>query len=323
MMKAAIVQTLGKPPVLGQFAEPTPIAGETVVNVIAAGIKQLDRAIVRGTHYSSPKILPIVPGTDGIGSLSDGSRVYFASFRPPFGAMAEKAVASWYVPVPPEVNDATAAALINPGLAAWLPLVWRAKIQPGETVLIMGATGTSGKLAIAAARHLGAGRIIAAGRRQEVLATLGADATVDLTLQGAELTDAFVQAAGPTGYHVIVDYIWGPATEALFAALTRHDLTSHANDSDRGIRLVNVGSMASPTLQLPSAVLRSANLHILGSGTGNFPPIPELKQIVTDIFSLAAQQKISIDTQVHKLEEVADVWDLNKNSDIRSVLSIK
>ncbi|CNE66226.1 putative NAD(P)H quinone oxidoreductase%2C PIG3 family [Yersinia kristensenii] len=139
-MKAAIVQTLGKPPVLGQFAEPIPIAGETVVNVIAAGIKQLDRAIVRGTHYSSPKILPIVPGTDGIGSLSDGSRVYFASFRPPFGAMAEKAVASWYVPVPPEVNDATAAALINPGLAAWLPLVWRAKIQPGETVLIMGAT---------------------------------------------------------------------------------------------------------------------------------------------------------------------------------------
>ncbi|CNE66204.1 hypothetical protein [Yersinia kristensenii] len=155
------------------------------------------------------------------------------------------------------------------------------------------------------------------------MATLGADATVDLTLQGAELTDAFVQAAGPTGYHVIVDYIWGPATEALFAALTRHDLTSHANDSDRGIRLVNVGSMASPTLQLPSAVLRSANLHILGSGTGNFPPIPELKQIATDIFSLAAQQKISIDTQVHKLEEVADVWDLNKNSDIRSVLSIK
>lgn len=322
-MKAAIVKTLGEAPVLGQFSEPLILSGETVVNVTMAGIKQLDRAIVRGTHYSSPKILPIIPGTDGIGFLADGSRVYFASFRQPFGAMAERAAASWYVPVPPEVDDATAAALINPALAAWLPLDWRAKIEPGETVLILGATGTSGKLAIAAARHFGAGRIVAAGRRQEVLATLGANATVDLTLQGAELTEAFAQAAGPTGYHVIVDYIWGPATEALFAALTRHDLTSHANESGRSIRLVNVGSMASPTLQLPSAVLRSADLQILGSGTGNFPPIPELKRIVTDIFSLAAQQKLIIETQIHKLEEVSEVWNMNKNSDVRSVLSIK
>lgn len=320
-MKAAIVKTLGAPPVFGQFSEPMPLPGETVINVVAAGIKQLDRAIVRGTHYSSPKTLPIIPGTDGVGYLEDGSRVYFASFRQPFGAMAERAAASWSVPVPPEINDATAAALINPALAAWLPLVWRARIQPGETVLIIGATGTSGKLAIAAARHLGAGRVIAAGRRQEVLATLGADATVNLTLQGAELTEAFTQAAGPTGYDVIVDYIWGPATEALFAALTRHDLTAHANE--QGIRLVNVGSMASPTLQLPSAVLRSANLHILGSGTGNFPPIAELKRIVADIFSLAAQQKLSIETQLHPLEEVSEVWNVNKNSDIRSVLSIK
>ncbi|WP_145562886.1 quinone oxidoreductase family protein [Yersinia canariae] len=322
-MKAAIVKTLGEAPVLGQFSEPLILSGETVVNVTMAGIKQLDRAIVRGTHYSSPKILPIIPGTDGIGFLADGSRVYFASFRQPFGAMAERAAASWYVPVPPEVDDATAAALINPALAAWLPLDWRAKIEPGETVLILGATGTSGKLAIAAARHFGAGRIVAAGRRQEVLATLGADATVDLTLQGAELTEAFAQAAGPAGYHVIVDYIWGPATEALFAALTRHDLTSHANESGRSIRLVNVGSMASPTLQLPSAVLRSADLQILGSGTGNFPPIPELKRIVTDIFSLAAQQKLIIETQTHKLEEISEVWNMNKNSDVRSVLSIK
>ncbi|PNM26443.1 alcohol dehydrogenase [Yersinia enterocolitica] len=321
-MKAAIVEALGEAPVVGQFVEPTPLHGETVINVAVAGIKQLDRGIVKGTHYSSPKTLPIVPGTDGIGHLPDGSRVYFASFRQPFGAMAERTVASWYVPVPPEVDNATAAALINPALAAWLPLSWRAKIQPGESVLILGATGTSGKLAIAAARHLGAGRVIAAGRRQDVLATLGADATVDLTLQGAELTQAFTQAAGPAGYNVIVDYIWGPATEALFAALTHHDLASHAGGSDQGIRLVNVGSMASPTLQLPAAVLRSANLHILGRGTGNFPAIPELKQIVSDIFVLAAQQKLAIETQLHSLDDVTAVWDINKNSDIRSVLSI-
>ncbi|KYQ97963.1 quinone oxidoreductase family protein [Serratia sp. TSA_198.1] len=319
-MKAAIVKALGQPPVFGSVEEPQAQAGEVLIEVTLAGIKQLDRAMVAGTHYSSPRTLPIVPGTDGVGYTPDGQRVYFASFRQPHGALAERTVASWTVPVPEGVDDATAAALINPAFAAWLPLHWRAEVQPGETVLIIGATGTSGKLAVAAARQAGAGRIVAAGRRQSVLDALGVDGTVDLGLEGAELVQAFADAAGPAGYHVIVDYIWGAATEALLATLNNHDLSSYAGG--RGIRLVNVGSMAGPDIRLPAAVLRSNQLQIMGSGTGNFPPVAEMQRYANEILALAAAGKIAVETQEHGLSEIAAVWDLNKKSDVRSVIRI-
>jgi NADPH:quinone reductase-like Zn-dependent oxidoreductase len=320
MMKAAIVNVLGQAPVAGNVDEPTAREGETLITVSVAGIKQLDRAMVAGTHYSSPKSLPIVPGTDGVGYAPDGQRVYFASFRQPHGALAERTVASWTVPVPKGVDDATAAALINPAFAAWLPLHWRAEVQAGETVLIIGATGTSGKLAVAAARQAGAGRIVAAGRRQSVLDALSVDATVDLSLEGAELVQAFAAAAGPNGYQVIVDYIWGAATEALLATLNNHDLSSYAGG--RGIRLVNVGSMAGPDIRLPAAVLRSNQLQIMGSGTGNFPPVADMQRYASEILALAAAGEISVETQEHDLSEIADVWDLNKKSDVRSVIRI-
>lgn len=319
-MKAAIVNVLGQAPVAGNVDEPTAREGETLITVSVAGIKQLDRAMVAGTHYSSPKSLPIVPGTDGVGYAPDGQRVYFASFRQPHGALAERTVASWTVPVPKGVDDATAAALINPAFAAWLPLHWRAEVQAGETVLIIGATGTSGKLAVAAARQAGAGRIVAAGRRQSVLDALGVDATVDLSLEGAELVQSFAAAAGPNGYQVIVDYIWGAATEALLATLNNHDLSSYAGG--RGIRLVNVGSMAGPDIRLPAAVLRSNQLQIMGSGTGNFPPVADMQRYASEILALAAAREISVETQEHDLSEIADVWDLNKKSDVRSVIRI-
>jgi len=319
-MKAAIVKALGQPPVFGSVEEPQAQAGEVLIEVTLAGIKQLDRAMVAGTHYSSPRTLPIVPGTDGVGYTPDGQRVYFASFRQPHGALAERTVASWTVPVPEGVDDATAAALINPAFAAWLPLHWRAEVQPGETVLIIGATGTSGKLAVAAARQAGAGRIVAAGRRQSVLDALGVDGTVDLGLEGAELVQAFADAAGPAGYNVIIDYIWGAATEALLATLNNHDLSSYAGG--RGIRLVNVGSMAGPDIRLPAAVLRSNQLQIMGSGTGNFPPVAEMQRYANEILALAAAGKIAVETQEHGLSEIAAVWDLNKKSDVRSVIRI-
>ncbi|RTF95779.1 zinc-binding alcohol dehydrogenase family protein, partial [Serratia marcescens] len=153
-----------------------------------------------------------------------------------------------------------------------------------------------------------------------VLEALGVDATVDLNLQGEALAQAFAAAAGPGGYQVIVDYIWGPATEALLATLNNHDLSSYAGG--RGIRLVNVGSMAAPDIRLPAAVLRSNQLQILGSGTGNFPPIPEMQRYATEILALAATGALTIETQEHALAEIAEVWDLNKKSDVRSVIRI-
>ncbi|RTF04471.1 alcohol dehydrogenase [Serratia marcescens] len=317
-MQAAIVTALGQAPVFGTFEEPQAQANEVPIDVLAAGIKQLDRATVAGTHYSSPKQLPIVPGTDGVGRTADGQRVYFASFRRPYGAMAERSVASWTVPVPETVDDATAAALINPAFAAWLPLRCGRICSP-ENGADHWRQPHSGKLAVAAARQA-AGRIVAAGRRLSVLEALGVDATVDLNLQGEALAQAFAAAAGPGGYQVIVDYIWGPATEALLATLNNHDLSSYAGG--RGIRLVNVGSMAAPDIRLPAAVLRSNQLQILGSGTGNFPPIPEMQRYATEILALAATGALTIETQEHALAEIAEVWDLNKKSDVRSVIRI-
>lgn len=304
-MKAAVLAQFGDAPQYADFDAPVARGGETIVAVRAAAIKQLDRAIAAGTHYSSPKALPIVCGTDGAGRAPDGRRVYFAVERRPFGAMAERAPAALTVPLPDAVDDAQAAALVNPALAAWLPLAWRAKMQPGERVLVIGATGASGQLAVRAARLLGAGRVVAAGRNRAILDGLGADATIDLTLPAGDLREAFRrEVAG--GLDVVVDFIWGPVTEALISVLVQPDLhaASHAGD----LRLVEVGAMGGPNIALPGGALRGARLVILGSGTGNYPPREVLSGLVADILARAARGEISIETAVRPLAEVTEAW---------------
>src|SRR5258708_26879348 len=203
MMQAAVLEELGRVPRFCAFREPIIEPGETLVYVSAAAIKPVDRAIASGMHFASPRRLPVVPGLDGVGRLGDGSRVYFSAFRPPFGAMAQRAAASWYVGVPDGLDDPLAAAVVNPALGAWLPLVWRGALRAGETVLVMGATGSSGRMAVAAARLLGAGRIVAAGRRQDALANLQADATIDLRLQEDDLKEAIRAAAGSSRHDLV------------------------------------------------------------------------------------------------------------------------
>ena len=170
-MKAALLLELGSIPQFGRFAEPPSTNVGSLVEVELAAIKQLDRAIVAGTHYASPCSLPIVPGTDGVGRV-DGRLVYFSTAAGPFGSMAERSLASWTVPLPSGLAPGVAAAIVNPALGAWLPLVWRGRMAAGESVMILGATGATGRLAVAVARLLGAGRVIAAGRRRDVLAAL-------------------------------------------------------------------------------------------------------------------------------------------------------
>ena len=182
-MNAAVLHTLGKPPRFEKFPEPVPAEDEVVVHVRTAALKPVDKQMAGGTHYASFRELPAVCGLDGVGWLDDGTRVFFAGPRRPYGAMAERTVVrrAQCFPVPEGLNDAVAAALPNPGVSAWLTLNARAKLAPGETVLILGATGVTGKLAVQIAKILGAGRVIAAGRNEKVLDTLrelGADATV-------------------------------------------------------------------------------------------------------------------------------------------------
>lgn len=303
-MRAAIVEAFGEAPRLGEFAAPVAEGDEVLVTVAAAALKQLDRALAGGRHYASPQKLPVVCGTDGVGITGTGDRVYFAVNRHPFGAMAQVAPASWTVPVPDDLDNAVAAAIVNPAIGAWLPLQWRGRLEAGETVLVMGATGTTGRIAVAAARLLGAGKVVAAGRNQEALAALDADETIDLALDTPALRTRFTDLAAD-GIDLIIDYVWGAPVELLITRLAASDL---AKSGGKPVRLVSVGEMAGSTITLPSTALRGSWLEIVGSGTGNFPPLAALKATVREIFDHAASGAIGIAVDERPLAEVEAAW---------------
>ncbi len=309
-MNAAVLQALGQPPRCEAFPEPTPGDGEVLVQVRAAALKPIDKQMAGGAHYASYRKLPVVCGTDGAGVLEDGSRIFFGGARPPYGGMAERTVVARprCFPIPDEIDDETAAAVLNPGLSAWGTLAWRAQLAAGETVLILGATGVTGKLAIQSAKLLGAGRVVAAGRNLETLATLrdlGADAIIALDQPRQKLTEVFSREAGEHGFDVIVDYIWGEPTEALLASLTRNDV----RPSSVRTRLIQVGESAGPTISLPAAVLRSTRLEILGAGTGSAPTSPEVwLEAMGQLLDRVAKGQLRIATERVPLADVEAAW---------------
>lgn len=317
-MKAAVLHALGETPRYEEFADPMAQANEEVAEVKAASLKNLDRGRARGVHYDSHPQLPAIPGVDGVAVLPDGTRVYCGGLRPPYGMMAERAPIGtrFRFPVPDDVDDATAAALPNAGMSSWLPLAYRAKLQPGEAVLVMGATGVSGKLAVRIAKHLGAGRVVAAGRNEAALEALldhGADAIIPLRQGPEDLVRAFHAAKGE-GYDVVLDYLWGPPMEALLHALTGHDL--HA--APHRTRIVQIGEMAGPTIQLRGGTLRSSAIELMGSGGGSMSPAA-LAETFPQLFALAAQGILTVDTEVVPLRDVQAVWDRPTDSGRRVV----
>lgn len=306
-MTAAVLHTLGKPPRCEQFSAPVAADGELIVHVHAASLKPIDKQLASGSHYASPRELPLVCGTDGVGHLDDGQRVFFGGTRAPYGAMAECTVVPriFTFPVPEGVDDETAAALPNPGVSAWLSLAFRAKLQPGENVLILGATGVTGKLATKIAKLLGAGRVVAAGRNQRILNTLrelGADATIHLDAPAKELAESFARAAGDSGFHVVIDYVWGQPAETFMAAMTRKEFAVMKSET----RFVQVGESAGPTISLAAAVLRSTAVTILG--TGGIPPRDVLIDALQRVLAHAVQGELSIDTERVALADIEDAW---------------
>jgi NADPH:quinone reductase-like Zn-dependent oxidoreductase len=309
---AAVLHALGEAPHHEQFPEPVAGDGEVLVRVGAASLKPIDRQLAAGTHYASPKNLPVVCGTDGVGRLDDGQRVFFGGARPPYGAMAQRTVVprAYIFPVPDSIDDETAAALPNPGVSAWLSLSYRARLQPGESVLILGATGVTGKLAIAIAKILGAGRVVAAGRNQETLSTLhalGADDTIHLDVPAAELSEAFVRAAGPSGFQVVIDYVWGRPAEALLSTLTRREFSVIRSET----RFVQAGESAGPVISLPAAVLRSTAISIMG--TAGIPPREVLSNALRDVMDHAAAGRLHVDTECVPLADIESAWRREKS----------
>ena len=208
-------------------------------------------------------------GIDGVGRLDDGSRVYFVLPRAPFGGMAERTVApsAQCLPLPDALDDVTAAAIANPGMSSWAAYAERAKLTAGETVLVNGATGTAGRLAVQIAKHLGARKVIATARNADALrsvAALGADVTIPLvddeTALEERLKEQFAQ-----GVDVVIDYLWGKSAERLLIAGAK------AGKEAAPIRFVQIGAVSGPDITLPSAVLRSSAIVLMGSGIGSIP----------------------------------------------------
>lgn len=318
-MKAAVLQQLGRAPVFGEFEEPVAGADEVVVRVRAASLKSVERQIAAGSHYTSPKQLPVICGVDGVGDLPDGTRVFFGGPRRPFGTMAERTVVprAFCFPVPQSVDDATAAALPNPGVSAWLVISHRAKLAKGESVLILGATGVTGKLAVQLAKLSGAARVVGAGRNAAALRKLrelGADSTIPLDQPDGELKENFAREAGESGFHLVIDYLWGRPTEMLLAALTKSEFAAIQSET----RLIQVGESAGPAIALPSAVLRSTALTI--SGTAGVPPREVLGAAMQQVMDWAAKGVLRIETKQIPLADIEQAWQRPAESGHRIVV---
>jgi len=321
-VKAAVLEGIGKTPKCEEFEEPQTGEGEALVRVLAASLKPVDKQLAAGTHFASPREadFPLICGTDGVGALEDGTRVFFGGCRRPFGAMAELSVApkAFCFPLPPGMDDDTAAALPNPGVSAWLSLTHRAKLSRSETVLVLGATGVTGQLAVQIAKLLGAARVVGVGRNERVLARLGdlgADATIQMDQAPEALKEAYLSEMGEAGFDVILDYLWGEPTEALLAAITKSEFAVPGKET----RLVQVGESAGATIKLSAAVLRSTAVTILG--TAGMPPREVLFDAMREVMKRGAMGELRIEAERVALAEVESVWRRTGQAGRRVVLA--
>ncbi len=304
-MKAAIVRAAGQTPVYGDFAEPTPSEGENRITVMAAALSHLVKSRASGAHYSTSGHFPFVVGVDGVGRLDDGRRVFFILPRAPYGAMAERTVApsTQCLPLPDELDDVTAAAIANPGMSSWAAYTERAKLKVGETVLVNGATGTAGRLAVQIAKHLGAKKVIATGRNAAALqsiAALGADVTIPLVESETAMEDSFKEQFAE-GVDVVVDYLWGKSAERLLIAAAK------AGADATPIRFVQIGSVSGPNIALPSAVLRSSAIVLMGSGIGSVP-VDRFVHVVRALLQATVAAGFEIAAKPVPLSDVEQAW---------------
>jgi NADPH:quinone reductase-like Zn-dependent oxidoreductase len=304
-MKAAIVAGAGQTPIYGEFEEPVPAAGEYRVTVTASALSPVVKSRASGTHYSASARFPFAVGIDGVGRRDDGSRVYFVLPRAPFGGMAERTVvvAAQCLALPDDLDDVTAAAIANPGLSSWAAYRERAKLKAGETVLVNGATGTAGRLAVQIAKYLGATKVIATGRNADALqslATLGADVTIPLVADQTALEDSF-KAQFAQGVDVVLDYLWGKSAERLLIAAAK------AGKDAVPIRFVQIGSVSGLDITLPSAVLRSSAVELMGSGIGSIPR-DRFVNAIGGLLRAAGPSGFAIATNPVPLSDVERAW---------------
>jgi NADPH:quinone reductase-like Zn-dependent oxidoreductase len=312
-MKAAIIEAAGKTPVYGDFAEPVAGVGEELITVSASALSHLSKSRSSGSHYSSSGVYPAAAGVDGVGRTSDGRRVYFALPEAPYGALAEKSLvrSERCIPIPDELDDITAAAIANPGMSAWAGLVARAALQPGETVLVNGATGTAGRIAVQLAKYLGAGKVIATGRNAEELEetkTLGADVVIPFMLGalhpgGAKEFEEALEEQFAHGIDIVIDYLWGESAKTIIVAIAK------AVEDATPVRFVHVGAASGEqNIELPGAALRSSAIMLMGSGLKSVR-MSVLLEAISNVFKAVGPANLEIATKVVPLSEIESTWE--------------
>jgi NADPH:quinone reductase-like Zn-dependent oxidoreductase len=296
-VRAAVLNAYDRPPEPGTFEAPEP-DGEGIVQVAVAGLNPIDLYTAAGGLPTKPP-LPSVVGREGVGRLS-GRRVYFDRSVPPFGSMAERTRIdpATAIEVPDDVDDPLAVCFGIAGLAAWLGLEWRGHLAEGETVLVLGASGVVGQIAVQAARLLGAGRVVAGARdpdgRERAQSELGADAAVALDTGGDELVERFRDAAGGQ-VDLVVDPIWGPAAVAALEALGEDG------------RLVQIGNAAGASTEMPARPIRTHIRSIVGHT--NFSAPHDVKRAAfRTMCEHAAAGELVVPVEIVGLDDVTDAW---------------
>jgi NADPH:quinone reductase-like Zn-dependent oxidoreductase len=303
-MYAAVVSSFDKPPAYREIPSPVPQTDdELVVDVVASGLHRRVRSQADGSHYTSSGELPLVPGIDGVGRAADGTLRYFVLPDTTMGAMAEQTVIDQRrsLVLPDGADPILVAAAMNPVMSSWIALRQRIDFEPGQSVLILGATGSSGRLAVQVAKRLGAGEVIGAGRDAQRLAAvseLGADTTV--RLDSAAAVDDLARIARDVD--VVIDYLWGPITAEVMAGIA-----SNRTEPGKPLTWIEIGSVAGASTEIPSAALRAMRLQIVGSGQGSVPArdiLAELPALATEISGGGFQ----LDARTVPLADVAAAW---------------
>ncbi len=321
-MKAAVIYKRGEMPQYTEFPEPVvKNDDEVLITMKAAAIKHLDRSKASGKHYSATndKQHATIPGGDGVGLLADGTKVYALGVS---GMIAEKAIIDKdrMIKLPAGIDDAVAAALPNAVAGSVMALLFRANMKVGETVLINGATGFTGKIAVQVAKHYGAKKIIVTGRNEETLQallTLGADEIIAIDENDEAFVAKFNEVHNSTPIDIIIDYLWGHSAELILSSLKGKGSFTHK------VRFVSIGSVTGDKIQLSAETLRSTDIQLCGSGLGSWTK-GQLKQlfsgILPEMFKLAAENKLKVDTVKVDLKDIENLWDMEIASGKRLVV---
>ncbi|MBB4914819.1 quinone oxidoreductase family protein [Streptosporangium saharense] len=296
-MHAAVIQASDCPPVYRDHPDPVSRhGGELVVEVLAAGLHHLTRSRANGSHYSSGGMYPLVPGVDGVVRDKEGNVRYVALDDTALGTFADRTLIDprRSVILPDDIDPVRIAAAMNPAMSSWVALRRRVDFHAGQRVLVLGATGNAGRMAVQIAKLFGAAQVIAAGRdttRLKALTALGADETI-----------TFDQLGQAADVDVVIDYVWGERAAAAMIPM----LTARA-DRTAPLTWIQIGSVAGQTAPIPSAALRSARLQIVGSGIGSVPARDFLSEL-PELASAVAAGAIDVRARAVPLAQVEQMW---------------